>query len=56
MEEKVIEDAKEQIKEAIKQADAAPKQKVSDLISIMSKDLTPNLKEQLEIYKEKESK
>lgn len=56
MEEQVIEQAKEEIKEAIKQADAAPKQKVSDLISIMSKNLDANLQEQLEIYKEKESK
>ncbi|MFS8631418.1 MAG: pyruvate dehydrogenase (acetyl-transferring) E1 component subunit alpha, partial [Bacillales bacterium] len=56
MEEQVIEQAKEEIKEAIKQADAAPKQKVSDLISIMSKNLDTNLQEQLEIYKEKESK
>ncbi len=56
MEEKVIEEAKEDIKQAIKQADAAPKQKVTDLISIMNVELPPNLKEQYEIYKEKESK
>ena len=53
----VIESAKEEIKEAIKVADAAPKQKVSDFINIMYKGELPyNLKEQLEIYTEKESK
>lgn len=56
MEEKVIEQAKEDIKEAIKKADTAPKQKVTDLISIMNEELPANLKEQYEIYKEKESK
>lgn len=56
MEEKVIEKAKEDIKEAIKKADAAPKQKVTDLISIMNEELPANLKEQFEIYKEKESR
>ena len=56
-EEKVIERATEEIKEAIKEADAAPKQKVSDFINIMYKGELPfNLKEQLDIYTEKESK
>lgn len=55
-ENKVIEQAKEDIKEAIKLADAAPKQKVTDLISIMHEDMPFNLKEQYEIFKEKESK
>ncbi|MFJ7730105.1 pyruvate dehydrogenase (acetyl-transferring) E1 component subunit alpha [Neobacillus sp. NPDC097160] len=55
-ENEVIEQAKEDIKEAIKLADAAPKQKVTDLISIMHEDMPFNLKEQYEIYKEKESK
>jgi pyruvate dehydrogenase E1 component alpha subunit len=55
-ENEVIEQAKEDIKEAIKKADQAPKQKVSDLISIMAEELPYNLKEQLEIYKAKESK
>jgi pyruvate dehydrogenase E1 component alpha subunit len=55
-EEKVIEQAKEDIKEAIAKADQAPKQKVTDLISIMFEELPYNLKEQYEIYKEKESK
>ena len=34
-ENEVIEQAKEEIKEAIKKADAAPKQKVTDLNSIL---------------------
>ncbi len=56
-ETEVIEKAKEEIKAAIKQADGVQKQKVTDLISIMHKDELPyNLKEQYEIYKEKESK
>lgn len=56
-EEEVIERAKEEIKAAIKQADGVEKQKVTDLISIMHTDELPyNLKEQYEIYKEKESK
>ena len=56
-EKEVIERAKEEIKEAIKEADAAPKQKVSDFINIMYKGELPyNLQEQLDIYTEKESK
>ncbi|MGN1401870.1 MAG: pyruvate dehydrogenase (acetyl-transferring) E1 component subunit alpha [Bacillus sp. (in: firmicutes)] len=55
-EEAVIERAKEEIKEAIKKADATPKQKVTDLMSIMYEEMPYNLKEQYEIYKEKESK
>ncbi|MEH7156131.1 pyruvate dehydrogenase (acetyl-transferring) E1 component subunit alpha [Neobacillus drentensis] len=55
-ENEVIEQAKEDIKEAIKKADGAPKQKVTDLISIMYEEMPQNLKEQYEIYKEKESK
>lgn len=56
MENEVIEKAKEDIKEAIKEADAAPKQKVTDLMSIMYEEMPNFLKEQYEIYKEKESK
>lgn len=55
-EEAVIERAKEEIKEAIKQADAYPKQKVTQLIEIMHEELPQNLKEQYEEYREKESK
>lgn len=52
----VIEQAKEDIKVAIKAADDTPKQKVTDLISVMYEELPYNLKEQNEIYKAKESK
>jgi pyruvate dehydrogenase E1 component alpha subunit len=55
-ENKVIEQAKEEIKTAIKKADEQPKQKVTDLISYMYEELPANLKEQMEEYKEKESK
>jgi pyruvate dehydrogenase E1 component alpha subunit len=55
-ESEIIEKAKEDIKEAIKKADAAPKQKVTDLISIMYEKMPHNLEEQYEIYTKKESK
>lgn len=55
-EEKVIEQAKEDIKAAIKKTDETPKQKVTDLIDIMYEKLPDNLKEQREEYARKESK
>ncbi|GAB3800082.1 pyruvate dehydrogenase (acetyl-transferring) E1 component subunit alpha [Virgibacillus kimchii] len=55
-ENEVIETAKEDIKKAIKEADEYPKQKVTDLIGNMYEELPVNLKEQMEEYKEKESK
>lgn len=55
-ENEVIEQAKEDIKEAIKKADAYPKQKVTDFIENMYEDLPVNLQEQLQEYKGKESK
>jgi pyruvate dehydrogenase E1 component alpha subunit len=55
-ENEVIDRAKEEIKEAIKLADEAPKQKVTDLMGIMYEELPANLKEQYEIYAAKESK
>ncbi|QKS71577.1 pyruvate dehydrogenase (acetyl-transferring) E1 component subunit alpha [Paenalkalicoccus suaedae] len=55
-EEKIVEQAKEDIKEAIKKADGAPKQKVTDLIDIMFEDAPENLVEQREEYAKKESK
>ena len=55
-ENKVIEQAKEEIREAIKKADAYPKQKVTDFIKNMHEELPFNLQEQLEEYTEKESK
>ncbi|QWU07391.1 pyruvate dehydrogenase (acetyl-transferring) E1 component subunit alpha [Heyndrickxia coagulans] len=55
-ENKTIEQAKEDIKAAIKKADSAPKQKVTDLISVMYEELPQTLKEQYEFYQAKESK
>jgi pyruvate dehydrogenase E1 component alpha subunit len=55
-ENKAIEQAKEDIKEAIKKADEYPKQKVTDLMDNMYEEMPYNLKEQYEIYKAKESK
>ncbi|MDQ0243980.1 pyruvate dehydrogenase E1 component alpha subunit [Bacillus fengqiuensis] len=55
-ENKAIEQAKEDIKEAIKKADEQPKQKVTDLMANMYETMPYNLQEQFEIYKEKESK
>ncbi|GGB57929.1 pyruvate dehydrogenase (acetyl-transferring) E1 component subunit alpha [Fictibacillus barbaricus] len=55
-ENKVVEEAKEDIKAAIKKADGAPKQKVTDLINFMFEELPYNLREQLEEYTAKESK
>lgn len=55
-ENKVIEEAKEEIKQAIKRADQHPKQKVTDLMANMYEELPYNLQEQMEEYKEKESK
>lgn len=54
-ENKVIEQAKEEIKEAIKETDKYPKQKVTDLISFMYEELPPHLQEQMEEYQAKES-
>lgn len=55
-ENKVIEEAKDEIKQAIKKADEYPKQKVTDFIENMFEELPHNLQEQMEEYKEKESK
>lgn len=55
-EDAVIEQAKEEIKAAIQQADKYPKQKVTEFIDNMYENLPVNLKEQREIFKEKESK
>jgi pyruvate dehydrogenase E1 component alpha subunit len=55
-ENEVIETAKEDIKKAIKKTDDYPKQKVTDLIENMHEELPVNLQEQMEEYKEKESK
>lgn len=55
-EEEIIERAREDIKEAIKKADAQPKQKVTELIEHMFEELPQHLEEQLAEYREKESK
>ncbi len=55
-ENKVIEEAKAEVKAAIKEADAVEKQTVTDLMSIMYEELPSNLQEQMEEYKAKESK
>lgn len=55
-ETEVIEQAKDDIREAIKKADAYPKQKVTELMEIMYDKMPANLEEQYEEYKEKESK
>ncbi|MFB5660744.1 pyruvate dehydrogenase (acetyl-transferring) E1 component subunit alpha [Alteribacillus sp. HJP-4] len=55
-ENEIVDKAKDDIKAAIKEADNAPKQKVSDLIEIMNETLPANLQKQLEEYREKESK
>ncbi|WP_059105015.1 pyruvate dehydrogenase (acetyl-transferring) E1 component subunit alpha [Shouchella shacheensis] len=55
-EDEVVEQAKEEIKAAIKDADKTPKQKVSDLLGNMFEDAPVNIREQLEEYTAKESK
>ncbi|WP_132744658.1 pyruvate dehydrogenase (acetyl-transferring) E1 component subunit alpha [Scopulibacillus darangshiensis] len=55
-EDKIVDQAKEDIKKSIKEADKTPKQKVTDLIGIMFETLPHNLAEQLEEYRKKESK
>ncbi|WP_026692191.1 pyruvate dehydrogenase (acetyl-transferring) E1 component subunit alpha [Peribacillus kribbensis] len=56
MENEVIDRAKEDIKNAIKEADDTPKQRVTDLMEIMYEEMPAHLEEQYEIYKAKESK
>lgn len=55
-ENEVIEQAKKEIKAAIKETDGTEKQTVTALMGIMYEEMPANLKEQYEIYKEKESK
>ncbi len=52
----VVEKAKEEIKAAVKKADKYDKMKVTDLMENMYEELPANLQEQMEEYKEKESK
>ncbi|RYL95488.1 pyruvate dehydrogenase (acetyl-transferring) E1 component subunit alpha [Sporolactobacillus sp. THM7-4] len=53
-EEQTVNQAKEDVAQALKKADQVQKQKVSDLLSIMYEHPTQNLQEQLEEYKKKE--
>lgn len=55
-EKEVMERAKEDVKNAIKQADEMPKQKVTEFINFMFESLPATLEEQLEEYEKKESK
>lgn len=55
-ENEVIEQAKEEIKAAVKKADSAPKQTVTNMLEIMYEEVPFNVQEQLDIYKAKESK
>ena len=55
-EEAVIEQTKEEIKEAIKATDATPKQKVSDFLKNMFEVAPQSIQEQIDIYEAKESK
>ena len=50
------EQAKEDVRNAIKQADETPKQKITDLIGFMFEELPVNLREQMEEYRAKESR
>lgn len=56
MEQETITKAKEDVKEAIRRADEAPKQKVTDFISFMYEELPEFLQEQFEQYQKKEAK
>lgn len=53
-EEQAADQAKEDVTKALKQADAVPKQKVTDLLSFMYEQPTQNVKEQLTEYSARE--
>lgn len=55
-EEQTIEQAQEEIRDAIQKADNAPKQKVTDLLGFMFEEMPKNIEEQMAEYKAKESK
>jgi pyruvate dehydrogenase E1 component alpha subunit len=55
-EERVIEEAKAAVADAIKMADATPKQKVSDLIGFMFETLPPSLEQQRAEFLAREGK
>ncbi|MDN6640444.1 MAG: pyruvate dehydrogenase (acetyl-transferring) E1 component subunit alpha [Tetragenococcus halophilus] len=55
-EEEVMENTKEEIKDAIAEADKVPKQKVSDFLKNMFEEQPQNIQEQIKFYEAKESK
>lgn len=55
-ENEVMEQAKEEIKKAVKEADGVEKQTVTQLMDNMYDEMPSNLEEQYEVYKAKESK
>ncbi|GEQ49059.1 pyruvate dehydrogenase (acetyl-transferring) E1 component subunit alpha [Tetragenococcus koreensis] len=55
-EEEVMENAKQEIKDAIAEADKVPKQKVSDFLKNMFEEQPQNIQEQIKFYEAKESK
>ena len=55
-ENEVIESVKEEIKDAIKEADKAPKQKVSDFLKSMFEEPNQTIAEQIAYYEAKETK
>lgn len=55
-EEEIIEQAKEDVKKALKEADATEKQTVTELMELAYKDMPVNVQEQYEYFKGKESK
>lgn len=54
LENDVIEEAKEDVKEAIKLVDATPKQKVADLLEVMFEEMPSNLAEQYQTLQSEE--
>ncbi|QQK81974.1 pyruvate dehydrogenase (acetyl-transferring) E1 component subunit alpha [Salicibibacter cibi] len=54
-ENEIVEQAKADVKAAMKEVEETPRQKVSELIEIMGNELPYNLREQLEEYRAKES-
>lgn len=55
-EEEVMENAKQEIKDAIAEADKIPKQKVTDFLKNMFEEQPQNIQEQIKQYEAKESK
>ncbi|WP_319592821.1 pyruvate dehydrogenase (acetyl-transferring) E1 component subunit alpha [Salicibibacter halophilus] len=54
-ENEIVDEAKADVKAAMKEVEETPRQKVSELIEIMGNELPNNLQEQLEEYRAKES-